>query len=267
MDESDLTKKIGPLPVWAWGAIIVVGGLAIKTILARRKAANQPVASTVAGTTDASSVADTTASPSGDSQAGLLSNDPFAQASGTFLTSDPTNPAFPTYTSPSGGTSAITDAQWGRQAQDYLDGLGSDPAAVSTAISNYLNGLPVTSQGKALINQALNKFGALPEGVLPITVVDPAAPVATPAPAPIVSGPKPAPVPAPAPAGHTGPTIRQGSSGSAVSTLQSLLNSHGYHLTVDGKFGPATKAAVMAFQAAQGIGVDGIVGPITWSRL
>jgi peptidoglycan hydrolase-like protein with peptidoglycan-binding domain len=36
---------------------------------------------------------------------------------------------------------------------------------------------------------------------------------------------------------------------------------------IDGVFGASTLHGVYAFQKVQGIGVDGVVGPITWSRL
>src|SRR5260370_31652809 len=63
------------------------------------------------------------------------------------------------------------------------------------------------------------------------------------------------------------PTLTEGDTGPAVQTLQTRLNVWGATLTVDGNFGPATLAAVKAFQAAQKLTVDGVVGPQTWSAL
>lgn len=61
---------------------------------------------------------------------------------------------------------------------------------------------------------------------------------------------------------------REGSRGATVSQLQNLLKNKGFNPgPVDGIFGPKTKAAVLAFQRAQGIEVDGIVGPQTWGKL
>jgi peptidoglycan hydrolase-like protein with peptidoglycan-binding domain len=56
------------------------------------------------------------------------------------------------------------------------------------------------------------------------------------------------------------PTIRQGSSGEAVIQWQKILG-----LTADGKFGPNTHAATVAFQKKNGLGADGIVGLKTWT--
>ena len=64
------------------------------------------------------------------------------------------------------------------------------------------------------------------------------------------------------------PVVRLGSTGSAVRTLQSRLTALRYWCgTVDGVFGPLTQQAVWALQKAAGITRDGIVGPVTWSRL
>lgn len=61
--------------------------------------------------------------------------------------------------------------------------------------------------------------------------------------------------------------LRQGSSGDAVKILQTGLNGKGYALVGDGIFGPATDRAVRQFQSDNGLAVDGIVGPQTWSAL
>ena len=50
-------------------------------------------------------------------------------------------------------------------------------------------------------------------------------------------------------------------------TLQHLLCAHSQQVSVDGIFGPLTEAAVKAVQTANGLTVDGIVGPQTWPKL
>ena len=59
-----------------------------------------------------------------------------------------------------------------------------------------------------------------------------------------------------------------GSSGSQVSCLQSTLNGLGYNSgPVDGSFGGMTFRAVLAFQRAKGLAVDGLVGHQTATAL
>jgi peptidoglycan hydrolase-like protein with peptidoglycan-binding domain len=66
----------------------------------------------------------------------------------------------------------------------------------------------------------------------------------------------------------TRPTLRYGSRGSDVVYLQQRLTALRYDVgSVDGIFGSSTLHGVYAFQKVQGIGVDGVVGPITWSRV
>lgn len=74
---------------------------------------------------------------------------------------------------------------------------------------------------------------------------------------------------APAPAqGGSGPLVRKGSQGDPVRRLQERLKELGHDPKgADGVFGPNTEAAVKAFQAANGLGVDGVVGPQTWGKL
>lgn len=63
------------------------------------------------------------------------------------------------------------------------------------------------------------------------------------------------------------PTIKRGSTGSVVRTLQEKLVTLGYALDVDGDFGPATEKAVKGFQKLYGLEQDGVVGPATWKKL
>lgn len=63
------------------------------------------------------------------------------------------------------------------------------------------------------------------------------------------------------------PLVKKGSKGDAVKRLQEMLNAKGYKLNVDSDFGPATDAAVRAYQKANHLEVDGEVGPKTWSSL
>jgi peptidoglycan hydrolase-like protein with peptidoglycan-binding domain len=63
------------------------------------------------------------------------------------------------------------------------------------------------------------------------------------------------------------PLVQQGSQDHPVKTLQYLLGARGHPVTVDGIFGPATDAAVRAFQQGKHLAVDGIVGPQTWTAL
>lgn len=68
-------------------------------------------------------------------------------------------------------------------------------------------------------------------------------------------------------------TIRQGSQGAQVKTLQRLLNSMGYvgkngrSLAVDGTAGQNSTHAVQAFQKAKKLAPDGVVGSKTWRAL
>jgi peptidoglycan hydrolase-like protein with peptidoglycan-binding domain len=64
------------------------------------------------------------------------------------------------------------------------------------------------------------------------------------------------------------PLLKKGSSGEAVRQLQQALTDLGFHPgAVDGQFGTQTEAAVKSFQGAHGIGVDGVVGEITWLNI
>ena len=63
-------------------------------------------------------------------------------------------------------------------------------------------------------------------------------------------------------------TLRVGSSGEEVKTLQTKLKRWGYYTgSIDGVFGSGTKKAVISFQKKNGLTPDGIVGPATLKAL
>jgi N-acetyl-anhydromuramyl-L-alanine amidase AmpD len=82
--------------------------------------------------------------------------------------------------------------------------------------------------------------------------------------------PAPAAVEAPPALKADPPLLRMGSEGWQVKRLQRLLRQHGLFpepAEVDGDFGEITEAAVRAFQELHDLGVDGVVGLLTWRAL
>ena len=61
--------------------------------------------------------------------------------------------------------------------------------------------------------------------------------------------------------------LRPGDRGDDVKALQRLLIAAGATVTADGSYGPATEAAVRAYQTARGLDVDGVAGPATHAAL
>lgn len=62
--------------------------------------------------------------------------------------------------------------------------------------------------------------------------------------------------------------LQEGSVGAGVKKLQKTLKARGFNPGLaDGDFGPATKAAVVAFQKSEGLLADGIAGPRTQRAL
>jgi peptidoglycan hydrolase-like protein with peptidoglycan-binding domain len=78
----------------------------------------------------------------------------------------------------------------------------------------------------------------------------------------IMGGTAPLPRLIPAADGQNRPTLRRGDEGDFVKLVQAAVG-----VASTGRFDGATEAAVRAFQSANGLVPDGIVGPRTWSVL
>ena len=123
--------------------------------------------------------------------------------------------------------------------------------------------------GATLVGQAQNALavgkrtltGSLPVGAAAATGTP-----AVPGPATATDAPKAA-IDAIDTGAVSHPLVRIGSKGDDVRECQRKLNLHGASLIEDGVFGGQTDSAVRRFQSSEGIGVDGVVGPITWGRL
>jgi peptidoglycan hydrolase-like protein with peptidoglycan-binding domain len=65
------------------------------------------------------------------------------------------------------------------------------------------------------------------------------------------------------------PTISVGSTGADVRRVQRALNAASPKsvLPITGTYDPATQAAVVAWQAKNGIAESGVVGPASWAAL
>ncbi|AYA76298.1 glycoside hydrolase [Bacillus sp. Y1] len=113
---------------------------------------------------------------------------------------------------------------------------------------------PITSQ------PAANTPGAVSAPV-------PTTPAPAPAPKPAVTPPR-APAPVVAAPIKKYPTLRVGSSGSAVTDMQTKLKKVGiYKGSVHGKYDTNTRNAVIVFQKKYKLKADGIAGPATLSKL
>ena len=121
------------------------------------------------------------------------------------------------------------------------DPTGWDAGAVSQAKLPLSVGLLSADSRRVLNGQLQNALNQLP-------------PPAAPAPAPAL---KPAII----------PSVRLGANGQHVDAIQYLLRQSGQDILIDGDFGEQTDASVRAFQAANGLTVDGIVGSATWRAL
>lgn len=133
------TKKLGPLPGWAWMLLVVSGAYGLYYYRKSRGQGATAVDEEVVP--DLGTPADYSDLPKN-------------------VTPDPTSPM------------ASTNAQWARTVADQMNATGRySPSAVANAISHYLNGETLNATEKAIINTILATYGTPPEGVIPVLSV------------------------------------------------------------------------------------------------
>lgn len=63
------------------------------------------------------------------------------------------------------------------------------------------------------------------------------------------------------------PYAQRGTKGPLAAAIQAALCEAGHTLDIDGEFGPKTENALREYQKKNGLDVDGIAGPATYSKL
>jgi hypothetical protein len=134
---SIVTRKIGPLPVWAYGAI--VAALAWGYYYLSGKSLSVPDAGLPDTNASDADFPDVSTDSLGDGQGG--------------------NNTTPTPTAPSNNQS------WFQLASNYLLGFNYEGLSVGNALTKYLTGESLTTSERALVNIAVSRYGAPPEGV------------------------------------------------------------------------------------------------------
>lgn len=137
------TKKIGPLPGFAWVLIIV--GVAYGVYWFRKRG--------TASTTGSAALATPVMDSTGFSSAG--------PAPGT------NNYSGAVQTFPVGQPAVSTNAMWAKSVTDFLVGTGHYSGSdVSNALSKYLGGSALTDAEKAIVDTAVKQFQTPPEGIV-----------------------------------------------------------------------------------------------------
>ncbi len=152
-----------------------------------------------------------------------------------------------------------------KDLNDYAGPLDSSfSQAVEQAVRDFQTRAGLEVDGHAGIKTQTRLFAADAPAAPTAPAPTPAAPAA-PAPAPAVSAPSSA---AQTSAPAFTKAVRRGSTGSVVRLVQQRLIELGFLSgSADGKFGPATQRAALAFQRSAGLKVDGIVGRMTYNAL
>lgn len=127
--STALTRKLGPLPVWAWALV----GVAVGYYIYKKRQSSAAAASQA-----------------------TLSSTPATTASGAAPASVMTT------------STPETQAAWQQSAAQGAITAGYNPSAVENALANWQNGQPLDSTQEGILNWILSKYGGPPNGVQPV---------------------------------------------------------------------------------------------------
>lgn len=168
---SGLQKKLGPLPIWAWAAV-VVGTYLLYHYLKSRNSAASAAGSAVGGT-----VAGGNNAPGLGYQIGP-GGQIYDPTTGTVL-------GTLSGTTPNTGSDTTTPQGWLAAAQSALQGLGLDNNTINGALNDYVAGNPLPQSEYNIVQEALKIVGAAPSSLgNPSLAPPPVTPTAPPSPTP-----------------------------------------------------------------------------------
>jgi len=249
-----LTAKLGPLPVWLWGAL-GAGVVALGRNLRGRRS-----------TADAAPASDAAAGE------GPAASAPEAGGPAMAATVPSLFPAIPANGYSDGASTApaptSTPDGWRRAGERWaLDNLQWSGIVITSALQRYQEGAALNAADVSIVNAVIRAIGPAPDA--PQIILQPGVDPGN-APTP----PNSTPV-TPAPAGPRSVTvpqapIRRGDRGAKVTELQTELAALGLDPgPIDGVYGDRTQAAVLRLQRLLGMtGTTGReYGPIAQQKL
>src|ERR1035438_6857411 len=146
-----LTKKVGPLPVWGWAAVVIGAYLVYRYI----KDKNAASASSSTGT---STGADTTASQAN----GIFGSEGFGVNSAGQIVDTATGTVVGS-TGNGAGTTSTSGQDWASSAYQALQGLGYGNAQIDQTLQDYISGQKLSASEYATVEAAINLIGNAPD--------------------------------------------------------------------------------------------------------
>lgn len=178
--KPDLFSKVGPLPAWGWGVVLIGGYLIYSRFISHpnvAQAVDNPTATDPGAYSDSGGFPLSVGTGAGAGGGSSSAVDPSSSGYNynDVLSQD--------YTGSVTGTGFATNQQWAVSVISNMPKMGYSPSEVTTAVTLYLAGAALNTGQANIISVAIGNYGP-PPLPLPITA-------ATPTPAPGTTTPVP----------------------------------------------------------------------------